>query len=158
MRLSINVWQSFVVCQSFVAPVLAGVANYALVRVIGGLIWHRDIVTSLVLLFVGCVLSLVSYMFFYGLFGGWDENGLKEFRRASEIASFGRPVGALMAFMSRLGGCLSPLHNRFPVVIYERGHGRGGPADGRAGEADRLGRRTFRRSGGRTRSEVGAWP
>ena len=66
---------------ALVAPLLAGVAHYAILRWVTGLIWQGDQVTSVLIFFIGILLSFPLFAFLYALFGGWDEAGLAELRR-----------------------------------------------------------------------------
>jgi O-antigen/teichoic acid export membrane protein len=109
--------QRFYFWQSLAAPILAGAAHYAVVRWVGGLIWRGDQVTSVLVLFVGILPSFPLFAFFYGLFGGWDEDGLEELRRAVDLSSFMRPVSWLFWWATRLGARISPIHGRFPIDI-----------------------------------------
>jgi O-antigen/teichoic acid export membrane protein len=105
--------------QSLAAPVLAGTVHFVILRWVTGLIWQGEEITSIVIFLVGILFSIPLYSFWYGLFGGWDDATLNEFRRAAGMQPF-------LGFMSRwfyqssaLGARLSPLHNRFPITIRE---------------------------------------
>jgi hypothetical protein len=99
------------------APVLAGVTHYAVVRWVTGLIWQGDQVTSVLILFVGILLSFPLFAFLYGLFGGWNDAALAELQHGSQLAGFMRPVALLFWRASRLGARISPLHQRGGVPI-----------------------------------------
>jgi O-antigen/teichoic acid export membrane protein len=109
--------QRFYFWQSLAAPILAGAADYALVRGVGGLIWRGDQVTSVVVFFLGILPSFPAFAFFYGLLGGWDDEGLEELKRAADLSGFMRPLALLFWRSTSLGARLSPLHNRFPIRI-----------------------------------------
>jgi len=104
--------------QTFVAPLLAGVTHYFILRYVTGLIWKNDIGTSILIYVISIVLSFPLYSFFYGLFGGWDDNTLADFQRAVNISNFAKPITWLFWKTSSFGARLSPLHGRFPVAIY----------------------------------------
>ena len=104
--------------QTFVAPLMAGVAHYFILRYVTGLIWKSDIGTSILIYILSVVLSFPLYSFFYGLFGGWDDNTLADFQRAVNISNFAKPITWLFWKTSSFGARLSPLHGRFPVTIY----------------------------------------
>ncbi|MGE5602662.1 MAG: lipopolysaccharide biosynthesis protein, partial [Nitrososphaerales archaeon] len=97
---------------ALVAPILAGVAHYIVLRGITGLIWQGDQMTSVLILFIGILLSLPLFAFFYGIFGGWNDAALAELERGAELAGFMRPAALLFCRASRLGARLSPLHGR----------------------------------------------
>ena len=103
--------------QSLGAPFLAGLAHYATLRWIGGLIWRGDQITSVIILVIAILPSYPLFAFFYGLFGGWDEATLEEVHRAVELSTFVKTFAWLFWKSTALGARISPLHNRFPVAI-----------------------------------------
>jgi O-antigen/teichoic acid export membrane protein len=105
--------------QTFAAPMLAGVAHYFVLRYLTGLIWKNDAGTSILIYIIAITLSFPLYSFFYGLFGGWDNNTLDDFHRAVNISNFAKPITWLFWKTSALGARISPLHGKFPVKIYE---------------------------------------
>jgi O-antigen/teichoic acid export membrane protein len=108
--------QRFYFWQSLGAPLMAGLAHYALLRWIGGLIWRGDQVTSILILIIAILPSYPIFAFFYGLFGGWDDATLDEVRRAAELSTFMKPLARLFWKSTALGARISPLHNRFPIT------------------------------------------
>ncbi|MDF1515661.1 MAG: hypothetical protein P1S60_17775, partial [Anaerolineae bacterium] len=50
-------------------------------------------------------------------FGGWDNANMQELGRAVVISGIGKPYAWLLWQCIRLGAWLSPLHERFPIVI-----------------------------------------
>ncbi|OGN95080.1 MAG: hypothetical protein A2Z71_11070 [Chloroflexi bacterium RBG_13_50_21] len=108
--------QRFYFWQSLGAPFLAGLAHFAVVRWIGGLIWRGDQVTSILILTIAILPSYPLFAFFYGLFGGWDDATLEEVRRAAELSTFMKPFAWLFWRSTALGAHISPLHNRFPIT------------------------------------------
>ena len=111
--------QRFYAWQTLAAPVMAGVAHYLVLRWLTGFIWQGDQWTSLLIYVIGIIPSFPLYAFFYGLFGGWDDGGLAEFRRAVDISSFARPFARVLWKASVIGAGISPLHGRFPIDIRE---------------------------------------
>ena len=109
--------QRFYVWQSLMAPLLAGAAHYALLRWVGGLIWQGDQVTSVLIFFIGILPSYPLFAFFYGLFGGWDDEQLAELQRAVNLSAFMRPLAWLFWAATAFGARISPLHGRFPVDV-----------------------------------------
>jgi hypothetical protein len=63
--------------------------------------------------------SLPVFCFFAGLFGGWDDAGLTELRRAAGLSSLGKPIAWMIYYASALGARLSPLHGRFSIDVYD---------------------------------------
>jgi O-antigen/teichoic acid export membrane protein len=109
--------QRFYFWQSLGAPLLAGLAHYAVLRWVGGLIWQREQITSVLIFFIGILPSFPLFAFFYGLFGGWDDDTLAELRRAVDLSGMMRPLAWLFWRATALGAHLSPLHGRFPIDI-----------------------------------------
>jgi hypothetical protein len=107
--------QRFYPWQSLVAPLLAGAAQFMVLRWVGGLIWRGDQVTSVLLFFIGILPSFPLFAFFYAFFGGWDDATLAELRRAAGLAGFVRPLAWLFWAASAAGARVSPLHGRFPI-------------------------------------------
>jgi O-antigen/teichoic acid export membrane protein len=109
--------QRFYIWQSMGAPILSGVAHYLAVRFITGLIWQGDQVTSVLIFLIGILFSYPLYMFFTGLFGGWDDGTLIDLRHAVRLSSFMRPMARILLAAIEIGARISPLHGRFPVEI-----------------------------------------
>lgn len=109
--------QKFYFWQSLFAPILAGGAHYLLLRWFTGLIWKPDQVSSVLIFFIGILLSFPIFAFLYGLFGGWDKDTLHELRMAVDLSNFMRPVSWLFWAANAAGAHLSPLHGRFPIDI-----------------------------------------
>jgi O-antigen/teichoic acid export membrane protein len=109
--------QRFYVWQSLAAPVLAGAAHYGVLRWFTGLLWQGDQITSVVIFFIGITLSFPLFTFFYGIFGGWDDDQLSELRRAVTLSSFVKPLSWLFWASTAVGAHISPLHGRFPIDI-----------------------------------------
>jgi hypothetical protein len=107
--------QRFYFWQSLIAPVLAGLANYAILRWVTGLIWKQEQMTSVLIFFIALVPSYPIFAFLYAFFGGWDDATLEEVHRAASLASFMKPLAWLFWAASSLGARLSPLHGRFPI-------------------------------------------
>jgi O-antigen/teichoic acid export membrane protein len=109
--------QRFYFWQSLGAPLLAGAVHYVILRWLTGLIWQGEQITSVIIFFIGILLSFPLFAFLYALFGGWDDATLGELRRSADLAGFMRPFARLFWGASALGARLSPLHGRFPIDI-----------------------------------------
>jgi len=110
--------QRFYFWQSLAAPALAAVAQYFFISLIASVLWQKDEVTSIVLLFVALVPCMPVFFFFYALLGGWDDAGLEETVQASLMTGFLRPViHVIFILPSQWGARISPLHNRFPITM-----------------------------------------
>ena len=108
--------QRFYFWQSLIAPVLAGLVNYAFLRWVTGLIWQNDQLTSVLIFFIAIVPSYPVFAFLYAFFGGWDDDTLEEVHQAAALASFMKPLAWLFWAASALGARISPLHGRFPIT------------------------------------------
>jgi O-antigen/teichoic acid export membrane protein len=109
--------QRFYFWQSLGAPLLAGLTHYAVLRWLGGVIWQRDQITSVLIFLIGILPSFPLFAFFYGLFGGWDDDTLAELGRAAELSGLMKPLSRLFWRATSLGARISPLHGRFPIDI-----------------------------------------
>jgi len=109
--------QRFYLWQSIIAPLLAGAVHFAILRWLGGLLWHGDQISSVLIFFIGILPSFPIFAFFYAFFGGWDDATLDELRRAAELAGPARPLARVFWAASALGARVSPLHGRFPITI-----------------------------------------
>jgi O-antigen/teichoic acid export membrane protein len=109
--------QRFFLWNSLAAPFLAGGAHYLVLRWITGLIWQGDQLTSVLIFLIGILFSYPLFAFFYGLFGGWDEDTLSELKHAAELSSFMRLLAFLFWRATSIGAHISPLHNRFRIDI-----------------------------------------
>jgi O-antigen/teichoic acid export membrane protein len=110
--------QKFFFWQSIGAPLLAAGVHYLLMDQLSALIWQGDQITSIIIFFIGVLPSLPVFMFLYGLFGGWDEATLTEFREAAAMTG---PVRGMVTWMmvkpTALGARISPINGRFPISI-----------------------------------------
>jgi O-antigen/teichoic acid export membrane protein len=110
--------QRFFFWQSLAVPLMTAGVHYFIMDRIAAFLWKGDQITSILIFFIGVLPSLPIYMFIYGLFGGWDDATLLEFREASRMTG---PVrGMVDWFMVRptaFGAHLSLLNNRFPIWI-----------------------------------------
>jgi O-antigen/teichoic acid export membrane protein len=111
--------QRFYVWQSLAAPLLAGGVHFIWLRSLTSVLWKGDQVTSILIFFIGILISYPVYAFLYGLFGGWDDATLDEFKQAVPLSSFMKPLSWLFWASTTLGARISPLHNRFPIDIRE---------------------------------------
>jgi len=110
--------QRFFIWQSLAAPLLSGVTHFAILWFVTGLIWKGDQISSVLIFLVGILPSFPLYMFFYGIYGGWDADTLAELKEAVEMTG---PVHFLTHYgiyaPTALGARLSPLTGRFPISI-----------------------------------------
>ncbi len=111
------------VWQSYIGPAIAAIGNYIVLEFIAGLLWGgvNDIVSSALIFFIGILPSLYLFSFLSGLTGTWDDRTLKEFKRASDMVKISFVGWLARRFYGAvaLGARISPLHNRFPIDIYD---------------------------------------
>jgi O-antigen/teichoic acid export membrane protein len=112
--------QRFYFWQSLGAVLLATGAHYLFMTLLANFIWQKDELTSIILFLVGILPSLPFYLFFYALFGGWDDATLVELKDAVALTGFLRGFAHVMFYLpSQWGARISPLHNRFPITNRE---------------------------------------
>lgn len=102
--------------QTLVAPAGAATSVHYLLRAAVERWWTPTFSFSIILMLAGLLLGLVFYGFLTALFGGWDDGGLAELRRATRISGIGLPLAWLLAMGIRLGA-YSPLHGLFPMAV-----------------------------------------
>jgi hypothetical protein len=73
---------------------------------------------TLLLFLLALLPSLPFYSFLSAMFGGWDDDGMQELKRATDMSSLAKPIAYLVYGGAVLGARLSPLHGRFPIAIY----------------------------------------
>lgn len=105
--------------QTLIAPLLAAAAICVVLRWMGGLFWMPTRTSSSSLLLVGLVLACPPYFWLTGLLGAWDDQGLREFRRAVPISNIAKPLAWLLLKCVENGAAFSPLHNRFATRTYD---------------------------------------
>jgi len=110
--------QRFFVWQSLIAPLLAGGLHFAVLWMMTALVWKGDQISSVLIFLIGILPSFPLYMFFYGLFGGWDADTLAELNEAVSLTG---PVHWLTHWgiyaPTAFGAKISPLNGRFPITI-----------------------------------------
>ncbi|MCK5142081.1 MAG: hypothetical protein KAQ70_07800, partial [Candidatus Heimdallarchaeota archaeon] len=105
--------------QGFVAPLGAAVVIWGILEGLFTLIWQGEIITSVVILLIGTLFGMYIFAFFASLFGAFDDNTLAEFKRATEMAKGLKFMAKPLYLVSKWGAKISPLHNKFPMTIFE---------------------------------------
>lgn len=111
LRLRVFPWQMFV------APALAGVGNFIILRLLSDALGLSGRFTVSALFLIGALVSFFICFFFCGLAGGFDRASSAELQRAVAMTGPLRPLTRLFYLAARAGWALSPLHGRFPVSI-----------------------------------------
>jgi O-antigen/teichoic acid export membrane protein len=112
VRLRLYLWQMLV------APAMAGLANFALWRLVGAKLQLTGRVEVIVLFLAASLLSFFICFFVCGLCGGFDRALASELEEASRMTGPLRPLTRCFYHAARAGWALSPLHDRFPVAIH----------------------------------------
>jgi O-antigen/teichoic acid export membrane protein len=126
VRVKIYFWQMFA------APAIAGLCNFALLRLLAAQLPLDGRLAVVVFFFCAALFSFLSCFFACGLAGGFDRQLAAELDEASRMGGVLRPLTRLFYYCARAGWGLSPLHNRFPMRIAEEAL-----AEARALEAQR---------------------
>jgi hypothetical protein len=110
--------QRFFVWQSLIAPLLAGATHYGILWLMVRAIWTGDQITSVLIFLIGILPSFPLYMFFYGLFGGWDKSTLAELNESVALTGAMRWFTRWGMYLpTAFGAQISPLNGRFPISI-----------------------------------------
>lgn len=110
--------QRFFIWQTLVAPLLAGATHFGVLWLMTTVIWKGDQITSVLIFLIGILPSFPLYMFFYGVFGGWDAATLDELNEAVALTGVIRWLAHWGIYTpTAFGARISPLHGRFPVSI-----------------------------------------
>jgi O-antigen/teichoic acid export membrane protein len=110
--------QRFYSWQSLVAPLLAASAHFGVLSLLNSFLWKGEQITSVLIFFIGILPSFPLYIFFYGLFGGWDKATLDELKDAIALTGSVRGLTRWGFYEpTLLGARLSPLNGRFPITI-----------------------------------------
>jgi O-antigen/teichoic acid export membrane protein len=108
----------FFAWQSLAAPLLAGATHFGVMWLVTSIAWKGDQISSVLIFLIGILPSYPLYMFFYGLYGGWDRDTLAELLEAVNLTG---PVRHLTFWgiytPTAFGARLSPLDRRFPISI-----------------------------------------
>jgi len=120
--------------QAFLAPALTAVAYAIVLLVFQWTLWplldaafiamvgpeYGPIVVGvLILLAILFLFPAVLMCPFFGLFGGWDDFTLEEFRKTMLISGPSKGIMKLMYVVTSWFAHRSPLHNRFPLADYK---------------------------------------
>ncbi len=105
--------------QGIIAPIATGISVLIITEIMCSIIWQGDIVTSVIILLLGTFPMIFIASFLFGLLGGFDTNTLAEFKKAAQMAKGVGVLARLMYWAAEKGANISPLHNKFPISIYQ---------------------------------------
>lgn len=113
--------------KTFITPIVSAFINFIVLYFLGNLVFNIDLgdklINTALIFIVGVFLFVFFYAFLDGLLGGYDDNTLKEFEKASEmvtlplIKQFARGIYK----SAEIGAKISPLHNKFSIGVYDEG-------------------------------------
>jgi O-antigen/teichoic acid export membrane protein len=108
---------------SFIAPGIAALITFIFLRFASLFVWEiplGDKIINVLLIFVVGIFGFIYFFaFLVGFFGGFDENTLKEFKRASAMIGGIGVFTKILYKVTYIGCKISPLHNRFKITIFE---------------------------------------
>jgi O-antigen/teichoic acid export membrane protein len=111
--------------KTFITPVISAIINFVVLYYLGELIWALPlgdkIINTAILFLLGIFVFIFFYAFLDGFLGGYDDNTLEEFKRATSMVTT-RGIKALpktMYRLAKLGSKFSPFHNKYKIDIYE---------------------------------------
>jgi O-antigen/teichoic acid export membrane protein len=113
----VNMWQTFgagTLCSIPIIPI-----DYLAVYIFNYVTSHTDsivypLITAGLLLIILLFIFPMIIFFFYGLFGGWDEIGIREFRDAVPLSGPSQFIVKIFYRCTAFGHKHSMLKNRFP--------------------------------------------
>jgi O-antigen/teichoic acid export membrane protein len=111
VRLRLYPWQMLV------APAIAGLANFFLLRGLCALLGPSGRLEVILFFFSSSLLSFFVCFFACGLAGGIDRALATELEEAARMTGPARPLARAFFLVASAGRGLSPLRDRFPVTI-----------------------------------------
>ena len=111
--------------KSFITPAISAIINFIVLYIFGEIIWGLPlgdkILNTAIIFLIGIFAFIYFYAFLDAFFGGYDDNTLKEFERASDLVQTRviRIFPKGLKKVTKLGARLSPFHNKFKIAMYE---------------------------------------
>ncbi|MHA1729503.1 MAG: lipopolysaccharide biosynthesis protein [Promethearchaeota archaeon] len=123
LRKKIHTW-NWNIWPSYIAPLISAGIVFVIFRIFDFLIVSvfglgQGIISALLLLILALFAGEFIHSFFYGFFGGYDDNTLKELDVASDMVTGVNKLARFYYKCAATGARISPLHNKFPIKIYE---------------------------------------
>ncbi len=113
LTVQINYWQTFV------APAIACITTLVLGLIIKATVFDPVLNNFNIIFALGIMIGFVVLMLMIGFFpidtlaGGWDDDSMREFRKAAVMSGPSYPLVYPMYKMIELAARVSPLHNKF---------------------------------------------
>lgn len=124
VSVKVPVWQAFI-APVLAALVMAGVSVLFLIfawppMVTGfvGLVGDETLGTLIagaISVLIAILLLFPFYLFMYGIFGGFDEFGLRTFKESIRMSGPSKALISWILTFAFIGARVSPLHDRFPI-------------------------------------------
>ncbi|MFX1327165.1 MAG: oligosaccharide flippase family protein [Promethearchaeota archaeon] len=111
--------------KTFITPLISAIINMFVLYYLGELIWviplGDKIINTAILFLLGIFVFMFFYAFLDGFLGGYDDNTLEEFQRATLMVTTRgiRIFPKTLNKVAKLGSKISPFHNKFKIDIYE---------------------------------------
>jgi len=111
--------------KTFITPAISAIINFIVLYIVGEIIWAiplgDKILNTAILFLLGIFVFIFFYAFLDGFLGGYDDNTLQEFQRATLLvtAPVIRFFPKTLSKVAKLGSKISPFHNKFRIDIYE---------------------------------------
>lgn len=107
--------------KTVVAPIISAVILYIILEGIAQLIWQLDLLTTIIVVLFSVFGGVYISAFLNGFFGLWDDNNLKEFKKATGMV---KTVGFMARGLYRTAEfgaktLKSPFHKKSPIDIYD---------------------------------------
>ena len=113
--------------KTFITPIVSAFINFIVLYFLGNLVFNINLgdklINTALIFIVGVFLFVFFYAFLDGLLGGYDDNTLKEFEKASQMVTLPiiRNFAKGIYKSAEIGARISPLHNKFSIDIYKKG-------------------------------------
>ncbi|MHA1715988.1 MAG: hypothetical protein ACTSXP_10105 [Promethearchaeota archaeon] len=111
-----NAWQNWI------ATAMAGTCYFAVLYCLNTLfeMYLFNIITDVGSIIILILISIYilpgpGYFLLLGLFGGFDDNTLEDFRRGYHLSGPSKPIIRIWLKFLEIGASVSPLHGRFPM-------------------------------------------
>ncbi|MHA1697881.1 MAG: hypothetical protein ACTSWN_03465, partial [Promethearchaeota archaeon] len=107
---------------NWIATAMAGTCYFAVLYCLNTLfeMYLFNIITDVGSIIILILISIYilpgpGYFLLLGLFGGFDDNTLEDFRRGYHLSGPSKPIIRIWLKFLEIGASVSPLHGRFPM-------------------------------------------
>ncbi len=110
-------WEDLI-WQGVFAPIIGATITYGITSIMVTIIWQGEIITSVIILLLGTFPMIYIYSFIMGFLGGFDDNTLAEYKRATYMAKGVGILAKALYWVTEKGVNFSPIHGKFVISIY----------------------------------------